>query len=70
MQVGQSKNLTPDGDPLIGVEAGPVTVVLEECFSCSKLWCFWVMAVPEQVFRQTLRSINDEENESLVLTAL
>lgn len=70
MQVGRSKKLTPLSDPLIGVEAGPVTVVLEECFLCSKIWCVEVMAVPEQVFRQTLRSISDEENESRGLTAL
>ena len=70
MQVGRSENLTPDCDPLIGVDAGPVTVVLKECFLWLKIWRFWVMAVLEQVFRQTLRFINHEEIESLVLTAL
>jgi len=31
VQVGRSKNLTLHGDPLFGVKAGRVTVVLEEC---------------------------------------
>jgi len=47
VQVGRSKNLTPLSDPLIGVDAGPVTVVHEECFLCLKIWRFWVMAVLE-----------------------
>ena len=70
MQVGRSKNLTPHGDPLVGVDAGHVTVVHEECFLYLNLWCFWVMAVLDQVFRQTLRFINHEENERLFLAAL
>lgn len=69
-QVGRSKKLTPLSDPLIGVDAGHVTVVLEECFLCLKICRFWVMAVLEQVFRKTLRFINHEEIESLVLAAL
>ena len=54
----------------MGVDAGPVTVVLGECFLCSKLSCVEVMAVPEQVFRKTLHLINHEENESRGLAAL
>ena len=70
VQVGRSENLTPLSDPLFGVNAGPAAVVFEECFWWLKIWRFWVMAVLEQVFRQTLRFINHEEIESLVLTAL
>jgi hypothetical protein len=70
VQVGRSKNLTPNGDPLFGVNARPVTVVLQKCFVCQKTRCFWGMAVLEQVFRKRPRFINHEEIESLGLTAL
>ena len=70
VQDGRSKNLTPHGDPLIGMDARHVTVALEECFVCPKIICFWGMAVLEQVFRETLRFVSHEGNESLVLAAL
>jgi hypothetical protein len=70
VQVGRSKNLTPHGDPLIGMDARHVTVALEECFMCLKISCFWVMAVLEQVFRETLRFINHEGNESRFLKTM
>ena len=70
MQVGRSKNLTPLSDPLFGVNAGPVTVVLEGCSYSLKKWRFGVVAVLEQVFRKTLRLINHEGNERLFLAAL
>jgi hypothetical protein len=40
-----------------------VRLLLEKC-------CFGVVAGLEQVFREALRRINHEENESLVLAAL
>ena len=52
------------------MDARNVTVALEECFVCPKLICFWGMAVLEQVFRETLRFVSHEGNESLGLAAL
>ena len=70
VQVGQSKNLTLHGDPLFGVDAGPVTVTREECSSSMKQQCFGAVKGLEQVFREALRCINYEGNESLFLAAL
>jgi len=52
------------------MDARHVTVALEECFVCLKISCFWVMAVLEQVFRETLRFINHEGNESRFLKTM
>ena len=70
VQVGRSKNLTPLSDPLFGVKAGPVTVAREECPCSLKKCCFAVVKGLKQVFREALRCINHEGNESLFLAAL